>query len=268
VALKAILFDLGGTLLHYHDPLEDDPRRPFRRVTLLGIEAVLMQLMQQQLASSHPAHLSIDQIRDVIDRRIGQTYLAMQSEQRGGNIEEPVWAALSEAGLAPDETGWSELRRHLYHPIEQTVSPRQGVRSTLAALRDAGYALGLISNTFWAADLHDRHLREHDLLDFLPIRIYSSSTPYQKPHPSIFLSALESMNIRPEEAAYVGDRADIDVGGAQNAGMLGILIRSPYQTIKMNTYHPDAIIDELPELIPALASLQSFPLRSGEGSRE
>ncbi len=263
MALKAILFDLGGTLLHYHDPQEDDPRHPFRRVTLLGIEAML-----KQLVSISPTRLPMEQLRDAIDRQIGQTYLAMQADQRGGNIEDPVRTALNEVGIPLDKSRWEDLRRYLYHPIEQTVSLRQGLHLTLAELRDEGYQLGLISNTFWAADLHDRHLEEHNLIDFLPVRVYSCSTPYQKPHPSIFLSTLERMNIRPEEAAYVGDRADVDVGGAQNVGMRGILIRSPYQPVDLNGYHPDAIIDELPELIPVVASLQSSPLRAGKGSGE
>lgn len=262
MALKAILFDLGGTLLHYVDPQEDDPGHPFRRVTLLGIEAVL-----RQLACDSSTHLPLQPIRDAIDRQIGQAYRAMQAGQRGGSIEEPVRAALDEAGIEIDEARWGDLRRHLYGPIEETVSPRQGAGPTLAALRDAGYRLGLISNTFWAADLHDRHLAEHGLIDLLPVRVYSSGTPHQKPHPSIFLAALESMDVLPEEAAYVGDRADTDVGGAQGVGMRGILIRSPYQPIDLGGYHPDATIDELPGLIPALASLQPSPLRLGEGSR-
>ena len=251
MGLKAILFDLGGTLLHYHDSQEDDPRHPFRRITLLGIQAVL-----KQIASTNPIPLPPEQIRDAIDRQIGQTYRAIEANQRGGSIEEPIQAALAEIGVVIDEAHWAELRHHLYQPVDQTVSLRQGVHATLAALRDSGYQLGLISNTFWAADLHDRHLAEHDLLDFLLVRVYSSGTPYQKPHPWIFLSTLESIGIRPEEAVYVGDRADIDVGGAQNAGMRAILIRSPYLPTDLNGYEPDAIIEELPGLIPALATLQ------------
>lgn len=263
MALKAILFDLGGTLLHYYDPQEDDPRHPFRRVTLLGIEAVL-----RQLAAGSPTPLPVKQALDAIDRQVSRTYRAMQADERGGSVEQPIRDALGEVGIAVDETRWGDLRRRLYHPIDQIVSARLGVHTTLTALRDTGYQLGLVSNTFWASDMHDHHLAEHDLIDFLPVRVYSCDMPYQKPHPSIFLSALESLDIRPEEAAYVGDRADIDVGGAQNAGMLGILIRSPYQTTNLNDHHPDAIIDELPELIPALAALQPSPLWSREGSGE
>lgn len=263
MALKAILFDLGGTLLHYHDPQEDDPRHPFRRVTLLGIEAVL-----KQLASDRSIHLSMEQVRDAIDRQIGRTYRSMQTDQRGGSIEEPIRAALNEIGIEPDEARWDDLRRYLYHPIDQIVSPCEGARSTLGVLRGAGFLLGLISNTFWAGDLHDRHLMKYNLLGFLPIRIYSSNAPYQKPHPSIFLSTLENMGVHPEEAAYVGDRADVDVGGAQNVGMRGVLIRSPYQPSGLNGYQPDAVIDELPELFSALAPLQSSDLPSRAGKRE
>ncbi|MBN1312736.1 MAG: HAD family hydrolase [Anaerolineae bacterium] len=250
--LKAILFDLGGTLMHYHDPHEDDPRHPFRRVTMLCLQSLLEQLAPKGFT---PAQL--EHICEAIERHIGISYQAMQAERCGGSIEAPIRAGLSEVGIIVEEKHWPELRSYLYRPIDQIVSIRQGVEATLAELRDVGYKLGLISNTFWAADLHDRHLAEYGLLDFLPTRVYSSDEPYQKPHPSIFSSALELMDVHAAEAAYVGDRVDVDVQGAQQVGMRGILIRSPYQPTSINDYRPEAIIEELPDLISAVADLQT-----------
>jgi HAD superfamily hydrolase (TIGR01549 family) len=263
LAIKAILFDLGGTLLHYFDPREGDPRLPFRRVTLLGIQTVLAQLAADGLIQ-----LPEEAILKTIDEHIGRAYRAMQLSQRGGSIETPVRAALDEAGTVLDDAQWAGLRPLLYEPIDQIVSVRQGARATLDTLHGEGYQLGLISNTFWAADLHDRHLAEADLLDLLPMRVYSSSTPHQKPHPAIFLDTLEKMNIQPGEAAYVGDRADVDVAGAQHARMRGILIRSPYQSADLEHHAPDAIIEELPGLLPALARLQTFSPSSDDHPTE
>ena len=250
--LKAILFDLGGTLLHYYDPHEEDLKHSFRRVTRLGIQAVLAQLPPQHLTQSQ-----LKQLPEIIERHIDQSYLAMRTELQGGCIEAPVRAGLSEIGIPIDDTWWADLRSYLYQPVDQTVSLRQGADTTLASLRDAGYRLGLISNTFWAADLHDRHLAEYGLLDFLTVRIYSSDAPYQKPHPSILLLALERIGVCAQEAAYVGDRVDVDVEGSQQVGMRGILIRSPYQPASLNGRKPDAIVEELPGLIAALAELQA-----------
>jgi phosphoglycolate phosphatase-like HAD superfamily hydrolase len=51
----------------------------------------------------------------------------------------------------------------------------------------------------------------------------------------------------------------VDVAGAQRAGLRGILIRSPYEQTPLGETHPDAVIDELPDLLPALAVLEGAP---------
>ena len=123
----------------------------------------------------------------------------------------------------------------------------------LAGLAGAGIQLGLISNTFWAADLHDRHLANHSLVDYLPVRVYSCDFGYSKPHSSIFQHTLEKLGVDAAESVYVGDRAGLDVGGAQGAGMRGVLIRSPYVDGKAEGVTPDATIDELPDLPSAIS---------------
>jgi HAD superfamily hydrolase (TIGR01662 family) len=45
-----------------------------------------------------------------------------------------------------------------------------------------------------------------------------------KPEPAPFLHALEQLEMRPEEVAYVGDRADVDVGAAKAVGIRAVLV--------------------------------------------
>lgn len=253
--LKAVLFDLGGTLLHYYDPDSDDPERPFRRITRVGVR----RLLEQMAAEGAPIP-ALEALDPLIDRHIGQRVrAAMSSLQSSGSVEVPIRAALEEVGLPVGDDRWGTLRSTFYRAMDGIVTPRAGLIETLTALRDAGHALGLISNTYWAADLHDRHMAEYGLLDFFPVRVYSCDTPYTKPHPAIFALALERMGIDAGKAAYVGDRPDVDVRGAQDAGMRGILIRSPYEHTPLGEVTPDAIIDELPDLISALAQLEAQP---------
>src|SRR5262249_45163127 len=108
------------------------------------------------------------------------------------------------------------------------------------------------SNTYWAADLHDAHLATYGLLDLLPMRLYSCDFPHIKPHPAIFEAALERMGVPAADSLYVGDRPDADVAGAQKAGMRGALIRSPHESSPLDGVTPDAIIDELPDLVEAV----------------
>lgn len=250
MALRAVLFDLGGTLLHYHDPLQDDPQRAFRRVTLEGIRQLVARLQ-----TDGALLLSLDEIAALIDRHIEQAYMTSLQGLRGGSIETPIRAALREAGVALSDGRWADLRRHFYSVIDTIVTPRVGLHEMLDALKARGYQMAIISNSYWAADLHDRHLAEHGLLGYFPLRLYSCDTPYMKPHPAIFRQALEALGLAPQEAAYVGDRPDVDIAGAQNVGMYGVLIESPYRTEGLGNVVPDAIISELPELPNALVTL-------------
>ena len=46
----------------------------------------------------------------------------------------------------------------------------------------------------------------------------------EKPHPEIFQMALASAKVAANEAVFVGDTNATDVGGAQLAGLRGVLI--------------------------------------------
>jgi putative hydrolase of the HAD superfamily len=62
-----------------------------------------------------------------------------------------------------------------------------------------------------------------DYHDFDP-RIYCYDQGWVKPEPAPFLCAIESLNMKPEEIVYVGDREDVDIEGAQAVGMKTILV--------------------------------------------
>jgi HAD superfamily hydrolase (TIGR01509 family) len=250
--IQAVIFDLGGTLLHYHDPLSDDPARPFRRITLEGVAAFTGSLAAAGYSIPPSAEMQA-----VVDRLIAESYRAMVRDLRSDSIENPLRAGLAHVGLEPAPEDWEQARLAFYRVVDRIVFPRAGLIDTLSALDSAGHSLSLISNTYWAADVHDRHLDEQGILRLFPLRIYSCNVPYVKPHPSIFNLALDELHLAPEQTVYVGDRPDVDVAGAQSAGMRAVLIRSPYREKDIPDGEPDAIIEELPELIPALEKLNS-----------
>ena len=47
-----------------------------------------------------------------------------------------------------------------------------------------------------------------------------------KPSADFFKIALDDMGLKPEEAVIIGDDIDVDVGGGQQAGLKGILVRT------------------------------------------
>jgi putative hydrolase of the HAD superfamily len=96
------------------------------------------------------------------------------------------------------------------------------VLPALGALRSRGFQLGLISNTHRSLESFQSHF---ELDGLVSAAVSSSEHGYNKPHPSIFRTALRLLAVSPEEAVMVGDNYSHDIEGARAVGMRGILLR-------------------------------------------
>lgn len=90
---------------------------------------------------------------------------------------------------------------------------------TLAALRDHDLKIGLVSNT--GRDLGA--FVAHHALD-VDAAVGSGTHGKTKPHPAIFLSALDQLGVGAPEAAMVGDSPEDDIAGARALGMQAFLV--------------------------------------------
>ena len=95
----------------------------------------------------------------------------------------------------------------------------EDVLPTLAALREHGLKLALVSNT--ARDLN--RFVTHHRLD-VDVALSSRLHGRVKPHASIFRAVLERLDVEPSEAAMVGDTPEDDVEGARALGMRAFLV--------------------------------------------
>lgn len=91
--------------------------------------------------------------------------------------------------------------------------PLPGVLDALAALRDRGLALAVVSN--WDCSLGGR-LREAGIE--LDVAVSCAEAGAAKPDPAIFGVALERLGIEPGRTLHVGDTAE-DEDGARAAGL-------------------------------------------------
>jgi HAD superfamily hydrolase (TIGR01458 family) len=72
-----------------------------------------------------------------------------------------------------------------------------------------------------------------------------------KPAPAFFAAALASLSVAPREAAMIGDDLESDVGGAQAAGIQGVLVRTGKfrpGDLEKSSVRPDAVLASLAEL--------------------
>ena len=95
------------------------------------------------------------------------------------------------------------------------------VRPALRALHLAGVRMGLISNTHRCLESLQQHF---DLTPYIGCAVSSFDHGYMKPHPDIFREALRRLGAQPAEAVMVGDSLTIDIEGARQIGMRGILV--------------------------------------------
>ena len=91
----------------------------------------------------------------------------------------------------------------------------------LDALRAEGYYLGVISNSVGTME---EQLGRLDLARRFDTILDSAVVGVEKPHPEIFQLALARTRVDSSEALFVGDTNATDMGGAELAGLRGVLI--------------------------------------------
>jgi putative hydrolase of the HAD superfamily len=168
--------------------------------------------------------------------------------------DEEVWILFTERivrGMGGDSDRAYECAVEMTKAWERAANFElyDDVLPVLADLRERGLKIGLVSNT--GRDL-DAFVTHHglDVDAAISSRVHGKT----KPHESIFRAMLQRLNVRPEEAAMVGDSLEDDVEGARALGMRAILVDREGR-------HPEwgpERLDDLREL-PAALGLSSAP---------
>jgi putative hydrolase of the HAD superfamily len=242
-AIQAVLFDLGGTLLHYDQP----PEHSIEALHERALRSFLSKVIEAGAKVPDPemAMRAIARVAAALEAKAARTYHAYTAENA-------IREGLEALGIEIRPKAWEAGLEAYYATISATARPVEGdVRAVLAELTAQGRVLGLVSNTLWSAEVHDSDLARFGLLEYLPVRAYSYHVGVVKPHPSIYRQALDQLDMAPAEAAFVGDRLDVDVAGPQKIGMRAIRVSSPYRQEEDPEVQPDAHIQSLAEL-PAL----------------
>jgi putative hydrolase of the HAD superfamily len=241
-APRAVIFDLGGTLLDWPDWIDDSPRR-----WALSYDHLVAALP----GNGWPA-------RDDFVRAMREAELA-----HWDRVDDEHWSG-PPSGLIHD--GFRRLGRHVHE--QELLAALDGYaravdgwaivfpdsRATLQQLRECGYRLGLLSNTWWAAEWHNADLALHGLADYLDELVYTSDLPHSKPHPSVFREVASRLGVEPAACVMIGDRLIDDICGAQGAGMRAVWKENDRPWPRPERVEPDAVVKNLAELPDLLRS--------------
>jgi HAD superfamily hydrolase (TIGR01549 family) len=172
--------------------------------------------------------------------------------------DEEVWVLFTEQiirGMGGDSDRAYECAVEMTHAWEhaENFELYEDTLPVLGALREHGLKIGLVSNT--GRDLNA--FIEHHALD-VDAAVSSGAHGKTKPHPAIFLAALEQLGVAAEEAAMIGDSPEDDVDGAKALGMRAFLI-------DRDERFPE-VAERLPDLmaLPAALGLSGTPVEPGD----
>ena len=132
-------------------------------------------------------------------------------------------AALLARLKVPDSERSEVLNRVVDYFKDITTWSRilEDTKPYLGELRQRGYYLGVISNSLGTME---EQLTRLGLAEYFATILDSAVVGVEKPHPEIFAIALGRAGAAASEAIFVGDTYATDVGGAQLAGLKGVLM--------------------------------------------
>jgi putative hydrolase of the HAD superfamily len=227
----AVVFDWGGTLT------------PFHTLDLADLWSAAARILAPDRAGELTAAL-LEAERESWER------VAREAGMVSATLHDLLARASERTGVTFEEAVRDRaLEAHLEAWTPHTLTDPEA-EPLLRALRDRGIRIGLLSNTHWPREWHERILARDGVLDLIDVRVYTSELRHTKPHAEAFRAVLAPLGVEPEDAVMVGDRPFDDIGGAQALGMRAVLL--PNDVVPSAPVTPDATIRRLSELLPVL----------------
>jgi HAD superfamily hydrolase (TIGR01549 family) len=206
MAIRAIFFDIGDTLLF------DDP--PLRERFQIALRQAGIEYPEDGLAAAF---------------RIGEEY-AITQYREGLPFDDPqvmpetakrILTALGVPALT--DAQWQMLAE-AFVGVGYTRRLHPQALPLVAELRGRGFRVGAISD--WEETLPEL-LSDLDLAPYLDSLAVSAIVGVTKPDPRMFQEGLRQIGVAPEDALHVGDWYELDVCGARAVGMQAILFDHP-----------------------------------------
>ncbi len=242
IVIDAVLFDLGDTLLHFH---ADSPTEV---VSVAGTHAY------ESMRASGISVPPLAKYLKILQRTFVIAYIRSRIFRREVQMVDTVARAHRKLGIHLDAEQTHDVVYGTLPTVEKLFHKDEQANSVVADLHEAGYKLGIVSNTWLPTSAVDDCLRDMGLLDYFPTRIYSSKVRVMKPSRRIYELALDHIGTSASRTLFIGDRVDNDVKGPASLGMKTVLVlhHRPEPRLKVRDSHVIKGLDELPPLLRSM----------------
>jgi len=197
--VKAVLFDLGGTLIK----TTDIPHVMKRILQDHGIDRSLEEI--SQACAEAERDLDFQDLTKLLDEFWVQWNLQILSNLQ---VNTNIWALAEFVA-----THWWDYSTVALYPDAEKILP---------LLKAKGLKTGVVTNGL-QSDV-DQILPKICLQNFFDIIVVIDTLRKMKPDSQVFHYALHKLKIQPSEAIFIGDEIEADYKGARNAQLTTYLI--------------------------------------------
>jgi putative hydrolase of the HAD superfamily len=224
MAVRAVIFDWGGTLTPWHT---------------IDHDALWLDVCARHFPADRAASIA-----DAIRKAEFALWRQCETAQRSATLDH----VFEQAGVTTDEAFLATY----YQAFEPHTYTDPDAAPLLRELRRRGIKTGLLSNTLWPRSAHELVFRRDEVLGLIDAAVYSSEIPWIKPHPEAFRAAMAAVGVTdPASCVFVGDRPYDDIFGAKRLGMRAALVPNS-EVPSYDGVVPDAVITRLTELLAYL----------------
>lgn len=242
----AVLFDLFDTLVHF-----DPDRLPTVEVAGKTVRSSAGRL--HTILCGHAPDVTLEACYDALraswqeaERLRGVDHREVTAPQRMGDM-------LRRLALDPEgcPAGFVETLLDAHRRALSEAAKVPGHYAALLRALRPRYRLAVVSNFDYTPTAVGM-LEDAGVVALFDTIVVSDAIGWRKPRPEIFDVALRTLGVSPGDALFVGDRADIDVVGAQRMGMPVAWVNRDRAPLPTGIPAPDYEIRDLAELAPIL----------------
>jgi putative hydrolase of the HAD superfamily len=221
MAVRAVIFDWGGTLTPWH--------------TVDHSELWLSVCTRHYPAAEAAALAAAARAAEM------ELWGLAESSHRSATLDE----IFARAGIAVS----AEFLASYFRAWDPHTFTDPDVPPLLRELRRRGIKVGVLSNTMWPRSAHEQIFVRDEVIELIDGAVYTSEIDWVKPHQEAFFAVMAAVGeTDPAACVFVGDRPYDDIHGAKSAGMRAVLIVNS-DVPGYEAAEPDATITRLAELM-------------------
>ncbi len=203
--IKAIGFDIGGTLVNYCKPLNWSASYK---------DAIKFTCKENNLNYTEERFEQAKEVLEKYNTRVNPREVEVSSEIIFSEILE-LWKV--------DKKKIFEIKKSFYTFFQREAFLYDDVMELLEYCKSSNIKCSVYTDVAYGMDDEFSLNDIRDISNYIDLKLTSENVGYRKPNKKGFEKMIEVFNCKPEEMFYVGDEKK-DIQGASSIGMNTILI--------------------------------------------